>query len=285
MDSESRPIAGLPCALAVLCAALLSFAAGARPATAAGAPPPFERTETSQPCARFDPLRRPVLRRPARAHRPTRSTPAPRGRATCPPTPTALRAASASACNRTTTTPAAAPSAARAAARLRGRHRPRRALRRAHHLQHPRPARATTRPSCIIYRHFPRLAFFLANSQVTNSDAPLRFSFCGPDGALCRAAARTPWRHRARRRRGVLRPQPACRFTTFVGYEWTGAPGSNNIHRNVIFRNAAVPDLPITYVEAPRPAGAVARARRGASAASTAASSSPSRTTPTSATA
>ena len=106
---------------------------------------------------------------------------------------------------------------------------------------------------CIIYRHWPRLAFFLANSQVSNSTAPRRFAFCGADGNVCRTAARTPWRVVQDAAEGAYDRTGACRFTTFVGYEWTGAPGSNNIHRNVIFRGDAVPDLPVTYVEAPRP--------------------------------
>jgi hypothetical protein len=41
-----------------------------------------------------------------------------------------------------------------------------------------------------------------------------------------------------------------CAFTTFIAYEWTGGPGSNNIHRNVIFRNERVPDLPVSFFEA-----------------------------------
>ena len=61
MDSESRPIAGLPRALAALAVALLPFAARARPAAAAGTPPPFERTESRQPCADYDPLRTPFF--------------------------------------------------------------------------------------------------------------------------------------------------------------------------------------------------------------------------------
>jgi hypothetical protein len=37
-----------------------------------------------------------------------------------------------------------------------------------------------------------------------------------------------------------------CRFTSFVGYEYTDAPNAFNMHRNVIFRNANVPDRPIS---------------------------------------
>ncbi|MBJ21492.1 MAG: DUF3604 domain-containing protein [bacterium] len=37
-----------------------------------------------------------------------------------------------------------------------------------------------------------------------------------------------------------------CRFTSFVGYEYTDAPNAFNMHRNVIFRNENVPALPIS---------------------------------------
>ena len=47
----------------------------------------------------------------------------------------------------------------------------------------------------------------------------------------------------------------ACRFTSFVAYEWTGTPAGANLHRNVIFRNAAVPALPVTYLEQQTPQG------------------------------
>jgi len=41
-----------------------------------------------------------------------------------------------------------------------------------------------------------------------------------------------------------------CRFTSFVAYEWTGSPGGNNQHRNVIFRNRTVPRIPTSYIDA-----------------------------------
>jgi hypothetical protein len=41
----------------------------------------------------------------------------------------------------------------------------------------------------------------------------------------------------------------ACRFTTFVGYEYTDAPNAFNMHRNVIFRNEHVTEMPISTYE------------------------------------
>jgi hypothetical protein len=43
----------------------------------------------------------------------------------------------------------------------------------------------------------------------------------------------------------------ACEFTSFVAYEWSGASMLSNLHRNVVFRTAAVPALPITHFEEP----------------------------------
>ncbi|MBX3024019.1 DUF3604 domain-containing protein [bacterium] len=105
---------------------------------------------------------------------------------------------------------------------------------------------------CLIQRWFPRLAFFIANAQVTNSATPHRFAFCGADGSRCRNAARTPWRVVQEAAEAYQDHTDACRFSTFVGYEWTGAPGSNNLHRNVIYANATVPDLPLSYVDEPQ---------------------------------
>ncbi len=39
------------------------------------------------------------------------------------------------------------------------------------------------------------------------------------------------------------------RFTTLVGFEWTSAPMGGNMHRNVLFRDMVVPDLPLTSID------------------------------------
>ena len=110
---------------------------------------------------------------------------------------------------------------------------------------------------CRIYRAYPRVAFFVMNYRVSRGDAaepPARFAFCGADGAGCLDAARMPWREIREAAEAAYDRSPDCRFTTFVGYEWTGAAGpGNNLHRNVLFRNEIVPDLPSSFVDTPSP--------------------------------
>ena len=44
------------------------------------------------------------------------------------------------------------------------------------------------------------------------------------------------------------------KFTTFVAYEWTSAPNSRNMHRNVFFKDSAkVPTLPFTAIDSSYP--------------------------------
>ncbi len=42
------------------------------------------------------------------------------------------------------------------------------------------------------------------------------------------------------------------KFTTLHAFEWSGAPNGGNLHRNILFRDTIVPDLPVSYIEANR---------------------------------
>jgi hypothetical protein len=117
------------------------------------------------------------------------------------------------------------------------------------HLCHTPGAPGYDSIACLIYRGWPRLAFFLMNSR----GAP-RFSFCGEGGRDCLAAASGPWHEMQEAAEAAYDRTAACRFTTFVGYEWTkSVDTAANLHRNVIFRNAAVPTLPASAVDALTP--------------------------------
>jgi hypothetical protein len=43
------------------------------------------------------------------------------------------------------------------------------------------------------------------------------------------------------------------KFTTFIGYEFTSAPGGRNLHRNVIFATGRAPDAPFSALESQNP--------------------------------
>ncbi len=45
------------------------------------------------------------------------------------------------------------------------------------------------------------------------------------------------------------------KFTAFVAYEWSGAPNGGNLHRNIIYRDGQVPDMPMSYIDINREDG------------------------------
>jgi hypothetical protein len=106
---------------------------------------------------------------------------------------------------------------------------------------------------CRIARRWPLLAYILVNSRMLNVSEPERYAFCGEGGRTCIEAAEGPWREIQAAAAAAQDESASCRFTSFVAYEWSGAPGGNMIHRNVVFRNERVPARPVSYVEDRRP--------------------------------
>lgn len=80
---------------------------------------------------------------------------------------------------------------------------------------------------------------------------PARLSeVCGSSGQKCSYGESVNWRDTIN---AANNSTEACRFTAFVGYEWTGSRSGGNIHRNVIFRNAIVPARPFSAFASDRP--------------------------------
>ena len=85
---------------------------------------------------------------------------------------------------------------------------------------------------------------------------------CGEDGARCQSAAGDVWQETRDAAAAWNDASPSCGFTTFVAYEYTATPNLTKIHRNVIFRNATVPELPISYADEPEAFGLWRELRR-----------------------
>ncbi len=82
-----------------------------------------------------------------------------------------------------------------------------------------------------------------------SSTNPERFSWCGDQGFNCLAASANVWSDIQQAAEEAYDRTSSCAFTSFVAYEWTGMPLSNNWHRNVIFRNDKVPGMATTNFE------------------------------------
>ena len=104
---------------------------------------------------------------------------------------------------------------------------------------------------CMLYRHIPRGAYYLFNYMATMQQSHL--GMCGEQGEKCREAALVPWVEMQAAAETNYDRSRECDFTAFIGYEWTGMKSENggNLHRNVVFRNAEVPDSPISFIDTP----------------------------------
>jgi len=78
---------------------------------------------------------------------------------------------------------------------------------------------------------------------------------CGEQGLRCQVERRSVWQEiQAAAERHSDRSE-ACRFTAFKAFEYSATPQLSKVHRNVIFRNAVVPEQPISWVDEPQAVG------------------------------
>lgn len=106
-------------------------------------------------------------------------------------------------------------------------------------------------PLCTDYRANQNGALVTFGLQL-GLPAPARFAEICRDGGLdCEALGQEVWQRTIDAAQAHQDGGPECGFTTFVGYEWSGMQSLSNLHRNVIFRGAQVPAMPLSYYEAP----------------------------------
>jgi hypothetical protein len=103
---------------------------------------------------------------------------------------------------------------------------------------------------CWIHRNLPNLSFRVLATR--NLVLRSRWGMCGDDHVHCLSAGGRVWQSIQDAAEEAYDRSSACRFTSFVGYEWTAIMEDGiNFHRNVIFRNERVPAMPISWVDTP----------------------------------
>ncbi|MBI4515814.1 MAG: DUF3604 domain-containing protein [Deltaproteobacteria bacterium] len=78
---------------------------------------------------------------------------------------------------------------------------------------------------------------------------PPSLPFCQTPGVDCDAAAVSVWQDVQAAAEEAYDRTSACSFTTFVGYEHTSSPRARHLHRNIIFRNHRVPAFAASHLE------------------------------------
>tara|TARA_R110002049_G_scaffold307952_1_gene510333 strand:- start:2255 stop:4207 length:1953 start_codon:yes stop_codon:yes gene_type:complete len=105
-------------------------------------------------------------------------------------------------------------------------------------------------PVCIAHRHVPQLSFY--TFAALGMAYKFRWGFCGEDNQVCYDQAADTWRDIQRATEDAYDRGSDCNFTSFIGYEWTASGETGqNLHHNVIFRNARVPERALSWIETP----------------------------------
>jgi len=108
-------------------------------------------------------------------------------------------------------------------------------------------------PECHTFRERTDSSFVIMGFPLASPNPVRSEGICGEGGADCQVLARETWNRIVDAAEAEYDRSSACAFTTFPAYEYTGSAMGTTLHRNVIFRNATVPELPVTYFEAPSP--------------------------------
>jgi len=105
-------------------------------------------------------------------------------------------------------------------------------------------------PVCLVHRYLPQWSFLTFGAAGLSYKQ--RLGPCGENNETCLSRAADTWRDIRADTEQAYDRSSDCTFTSFHGYEWTaGLKTGQNLHHNVIFRNNTVPDHAKSWIETP----------------------------------
>jgi Protein of unknown function (DUF3604) len=107
--------------------------------------------------------------------------------------------------------------------------------------------------TCVSYRQPGRGGYATLASKLTFENQPRDAQLCGVGATRCKPLIPTIWQGIRDAAERAYDRTSTCAFTSFVAYEYSPTPQGDMMHRNVIFRNASVPEVPVSSYEARSP--------------------------------